>query len=222
MAKEREIKLRIVDVAALRRDLKKLGARMVSKRMHEHNLIFDTPAFALAKREQLLRIRAESPASPRSSASRPATRFLLTFKEPVATATANKEAEHHKVREETELEISAPQKLQKILEKLGLRPWFHYEKFRTTYRLPAAQAWAKALLIELDETPIGAFLELEGPAKAIDRAAQALGFQQRDYILSNYLVLYREYCSQHKKEPRHMLFAPAELRFAAKKSKISS
>ena len=209
MAKEREIKLCIADVAALRRNLKRLGARMVTHRMHEHNLIFDTPDFSLAKREQLLRIRTESPVSPRGSASRAAKRFLLTFKEPVATATANKDSEHHKVREETEQKISDPQALQKILEKLGLRPWFQYEKFRTTYRLPAAQSWARALLIELDETPIGAFVELEGPAKAIDRAAQALGFAKRDYILYNYLVLYREYCKQHKKEPRHMLFGAA-------------
>ena len=221
MAQEREIKLRIADVAALRGDLKKLSARVVTGQVHERNLIFDTPDFALAKRERLLRLRAESTGSPRGNASRAARRFLLTFKEPAA-ANANRETEHHKVRKETELEISDPQKLQKILEKLGLRAWFEYEKFRTTYRLPAAQAWANGLLIELDETPIGAFVELEGPPKAIDRAAQALGFEKRDYILANYLVLYREYCKQHKKEPRHMLFAPAQLRFAAKKSKISS
>ena len=209
MAKEREIKLRIKDVAALGQSLQSLGARIVTARVHEHNLIFDTPDFALAKREQLLRLRSESAITPRGTASLPPRRFLLTFKEPATTPIAKREIERHQVREETELEISDPHALAKILEKLGLRAWFQYEKFRTTYRLPGAQNWAKGLLIELDQTPIGEFLELEGPAKAIDRAAHALGFQKRDYILSNYLVLYREHCNQQKKEPRHMLFGAA-------------
>ena len=209
MAKEREIKLRIKDAAALRQSLLSLKARLATGRVHEHNLIFDTPDFALAKREQLLRLRSESAITPRGTASLPPRRFLLTFKEPVAKAIANREIERHQVREETELEISDPHALSKILEKLGLRAWFQYEKLRTTYRLPGAQNWAKGLLIELDRTPIGEFLELEGPGKAIDRAAHALGFQKRDYILSNYLILYREYCKQQKKEPRHMLFGVA-------------
>jgi len=68
----------------------------------------------------------------------------------------------------------------------------------------------KGLLIELDETPIGAFLELEGPASAIDRAAKALGFEKRHYILANYMVLYRESCRRRGQEPRDMLFAKGQ------------
>ena len=87
-----------------------------------------------------------------------------------------------------------------------MRGWFQYEKFRTTFRLPASQRWAKGLLLELDETPIGVFLELEGPASAIDRAAQALGFEKRDYVLANYMDLYRQYCRSRGEESRDMLF----------------
>ncbi len=61
-------------------------------------------------------------------------------------------------------------------------------------------------MLELDETPIGVFLELEGPASAIDRAAQALGFEKRDYVLANYMTLYREFCQSGGEEPRDMLF----------------
>jgi adenylate cyclase class 2 len=85
--------------------------------------------------------------------------------------------------------------------------WFRYEKYRTTYRLPAAFAWAKGLLIELDETPLGSFVELEGPPAAIDRAAKELGFTQRDYILQNYLALYVEECRRLGQQPRDMVFA---------------
>ena len=62
-------------------------------------------------------------------------------------------------------------------------------------------------MIELDETPIGTFVELEGPPAAIDRAAQELGFTQRDYIVQNYLALYLEGCRRLGQQPRDMVFA---------------
>jgi hypothetical protein len=86
-------------------------------------------------------------------------------------------------------------------------------------RLPGSRAWAKGLLIELDETPIGFFVELEGPAGAIDRAAQALGFEKSDYILANYMVLYREYCRGRGEEPRDMVFAKKKRGASSTKSK---
>jgi hypothetical protein len=61
-------------------------------------------------------------------------------------------------------------------------------------------------LIELDETPIGTFVELEGPAEAIDRAAQELGFSKGEYVLKNYLLLYMEDCRKKGQPPHHMVF----------------
>jgi adenylate cyclase, class 2 len=205
MAKEREVKLRIEDLPALRRALAKLGARVAKPRVHERNTIFDTPEFTLAKREQLLRIRTETPVA---KTRKTGSHSVVTFKSPIlAAGSAGKGEQRHKVLEELELEISDAKALAKILEGLGFRGWFQYEKFRTTFQLPASKAWAKGLLIDLDETPIGVFLELEGPAKAIDRAAQALGFDKRDYITANYLVLYREFSRSRGEEPGDMLFA---------------
>ncbi len=207
MAKEREIKLRIEDLPALRRALAKLGALVVTRRVHELNVVFDTPAFDLAKHEHLLRIRTETAGASRDRASGVGMRVLVTFKRPVSEAGSNGEGERHKVREEIELEVSDGNALARIFEGLGMNPWFRYEKFRTTFRLPGSQGWAKGLLMELDETPIGVFLELEGPARAIDRAAQALGFEKRDYVLATYMVLYLEHCRGRGEEPRDMLFA---------------
>jgi adenylate cyclase, class 2 len=203
MPKEREIKLRIEDLPALRRALAKLGARVVKLRVHERNVIFDTPNSTLAKKEQLLRIRTEVPAG-QSRKGRPHS--VVTFKRPILAAGSSRKGERHKVREEIELEVSDGKALASIFEGLGMRGWFQYEKFRTTFRLPSSRRWAKGLLLELDETPIGVFLELEGPASAIDRAAQALGFEKRDYVLANYMDLYREYCQSRGEEPRDMLF----------------
>ena len=124
-----------------------------------------------------------------------------------AGAGAEKESYgSYKVREETEVEVLEGGNLTRIFEGLGMSGWFRYEKYRTTFRLPASKTWANGLLIELDETPIGTFVELEGPASAIDRAAEELGFAKHDYVLKNYLRLYMEDCRRKGEQPRHMVF----------------
>jgi adenylate cyclase class 2 len=100
--------------------------------------------------------------------------------------------------------------LTKIFEGLGLRGWFRYEKYRTPYQLPGRLKWAKGLLIDFDETPIGTFVELEGPGPAIDQAALQLGFSTRDYVTKNYLVLYLDDCKGQNLPPSHMLFPSSE------------
>ena len=215
MARETEVKLRISDVRAFHRALKRLGARHVgagSARVHEENVIFDTPQGGLAKHGQLLRIRTETrELQGKSKRAAPKQRVVLTFKQPPARAadagTESAGQGSYKVREEIELEVADPGNLRKIFEGLGMSGWFRYEKYRTTFALPASKAWARGLLIELDETPIGTFAELEGPTQAIDRAAEELGFSKRDYVLKNYLLLYMEECRRKGEEPRHMLFA---------------
>jgi adenylate cyclase, class 2 len=215
MARETEIKLKISDIRAFHRALKRIGARLVgdgSGRVHEENLIFDTPQGGLAKHGQLLRIRIETPEARAKRKSRNAKqRVILTFKQPVAGSTegrsGHRQYRQYKVREEIELEVSEAGPLTKIFEGLGMSGWFRYEKYRTTFRLPSSSAWAQELLIELDETPIGTFVELEGPAEAIDRAARELGFSKTDYILKNYLLLYVEDCRKKGKQPNNMVFS---------------
>jgi adenylate cyclase class 2 len=225
MARETEIKLRITDAKALRRALNKLGAKTAAGgtgRVHEWNTIFDTPEGGLAKHGQLLRIRIETAESgaKRKAAIRQG-RVLLTFKrhaDGAARAASGAVADNpHKVREEIEVEVADGSALAKILEGMGLRGWFSYEKYRTTFRLRASQTWAKGLLIELDETPIGTFVELEGPPEAIDRAARELGFSKSAYVLKNYLVLYLEECRRRGQEPRDMVFDEKNQRATQKK-----
>jgi adenylate cyclase, class 2 len=214
MATEIEIKLAIRDGKGLQRALKRLGAKPANPkapRMHEMNVIFDTPDGGLAKHGQLLRIRTETPAqAKKGSKSKIPARTLLTFKSPpeeLAIGYVGPGGDRrHKVREEIETELTDGATMQRIFEGLGLRGWFRYEKFRTTYVLPKRHGWAKGLLIEVDETPIGTFVELEGQAMAIDRAAKELGYSTRDYVLKNYLVLYVEECKRSGVEPKDMLF----------------
>lgn len=222
MSQETEIKLAITDEKALRRALQRLKAVPVSKaspRVHELNVLFDTEDGALAKRGQLMRIRTETAEPPRrTTRAKPKSadwkqRVILTFKRPVEgeePAGDPRGAGRYKVREELELEVSDGGTLTKIFDGLRLDGWFRYEKYRTTYKLATAKTWAKGLLIELDETPVGIFVELEGPAEAIDKAAEVLGFSKRDYIAKSYLQLYLEECRRRGEEPRHMLFAAAK------------
>jgi adenylate cyclase class 2 len=213
MARETEIKLKIGDVRAFRRALKRIGARPVgggNGRVHEENSIFDTPQGGLAKHGQLLRIRTETPEVRGKSKAGPRQRVVVTFKQPIARRAAAEfggaRPGSYKVRDELEVEVSEAGNLSKIFEGLGMSGWFRYEKYRTTFRLSTSKAWARDLLIELDETPIGTFVELEGPAEAIDRAATELGFSKRDYVLKNYLVLYMEECRRKGEQPRQMVF----------------
>jgi adenylate cyclase, class 2 len=216
MGHETEIKLRIDDKKTLRAKLLKLGARRVfggTGRVHEWNVLFDTPSQVLKGRRELLRIRVETPEGRRLAGGKAGKgkRILVTFKRPVrfgprAVAAGRR---RHKVREEFELEVSDAATLARIFEGLGMRAWFRYEKVRTTFRLVKSQAWAMGLLIELDETPIGTFVELEGPAKAIDRAAKELGFRKTNYLVTNYFSLYRSDCEQRGQKVSDMLFPKA-------------
>ena len=217
MARETEIKLRVQNAGLLRKKLKRLKARPAtagSGRVHEMNVIFDTPQGGLAKHGQLLRVRTETPEGRAKKGRRGGLRrVVLTFKRPTMPLEAAPSMEgravaagRHKVREEIEVEVTDAANLTKIFEGLGMRGWFRYEKYRTTFTLPAASRWAQGLLIELDETPIGTFVELEGPAEAIDQAAKELGFSPRDYVLKNYLALYAEECRRKNEEPRDMVF----------------
>ena len=206
MARETEIKLKIENVKAFERKLKKLGAKTVGTgggQVHEFNTIFDTPDGGLAKHGQLLRIRTETAGAKGKTSG--AKRIVLTFKQPLVRGVDD-EGARFKAREETETELTDSVALTKIFEGLGMRGWFSYEKYRTTWKLGAKEKWARELLVEVDETPVGTYVELEGPPEAIDRAASVFGFARKDYLVKNYLTLYAEECRRKGVTPGNMLF----------------
>jgi adenylate cyclase, class 2 len=64
----------------------------------------------------------------------------------------------------------------------------------------------------VDETPIGNYLELEGPPRWIDQTARLLGFTHADYITRSYGYLYLAYCRERRIRPKDMLFQDRPLR----------
>ncbi|HVB99906.1 MAG TPA: class IV adenylate cyclase [Candidatus Dormibacteraeota bacterium] len=182
---EIEIKLRLTGTQAARRQLRRLGARALG-RIHERDVLFDTPKNALQRSGRLLRVRSVRrigrAGGARNGARPPAAGTvsgLLTYK-------GAPKGGRYKAREEIEVAIGKPEIAERILAELGFRPGFRYEKYRTSFRLPGLPR----LAVELDETPIGVFFELEGPRDSIDRAAGRLGFGPGDYVTASYYDLF--------------------------------
>src|SRR5262249_52411306 len=122
MGSEREIKLRVKDEKALRRALVRVSAKPVkngSGRVHELNVIFDTPQGGLAKHGQLLRIRTETSKGKKGKSGE--KRAILTFKQP--SVGPPEDGRGRKVRDEFETEIVDDGALQKIFEGLGMSGW---------------------------------------------------------------------------------------------------
>lgn len=183
---ENEVKIRISDPAAATTLLEKAGFRILKPRRFESNTVFDTPSRDLGARQELLRLRSVGDES------------ILTFK-------GVPQAGPHKTREELETAVVDGTLMATILSRLHFEPAFYYEKYRTEY----ARAGEPGS-VTLDETPIGDFLELEGPAAWLNGTAEALGFGASDYITRSYGGLYFDYCRERGIEPSGMRFKEAE------------
>jgi adenylate cyclase, class 2 len=195
---EIEIKLRIKDIREILRKIKSLSAQSQT-RVQEQNTLYDTPQSDLRRRDMLLRLRVETPA-PNNARSTRRERVILTSKAP-PHQPPTKKPPRYKERAEREQVVPQPSRhWATALTALGFRSAFRYDKFRTTFRLPN-------LHLDLDETPAGTFLELEGKPQAIDRAAKALGFSEQAYLRVTYWDLYVADCRRRGITPKNMLFS---------------
>lgn len=187
MPREIEIKLRIPSAPAMRDTLAHHGYSVHHAREKEINLVFDSPAVRLIEHGQLLRLR------------RIGTRTILTYKGPAENAK-------HRSREEIEFTLQDGDALEIILDRLGFSSIFRYEKFRTEYKRPGEEG-----IVTVDETPIGDFIELEGPPAWIDETAHQLGFRDSDFVTESYGALYRRHREITPGAPRDMVFLESSL-----------
>ncbi|MEP6715308.1 MAG: class IV adenylate cyclase [Terriglobia bacterium] len=168
-ADENEVKIAAPDVQTLRTALRAAGFRVLKRRVFEQNIVLDDPAKSLRSRGLLLRLRWAGKV------------VTCTFK------GANKPGPH-KRREEREFHSDSVEECLAVFKGLGYEPSFRYEKYRTEFFRAGEPGIAT-----LDETRVGVFMELEGPARWIDRTAKALGYSRDDYITASYVRLFTEF-----------------------------
>lgn len=180
MPNEIEIKFRVDDLRELQRRLRAAKFRQVTRRTHESNTLFDLPGQPLRKRGELLRLRKYGHA------------WLLTHK-------AKGKVTQHKTRMETQTGIEDGEQLEKILLALGFALSFRYEKFRAEWSDGTGH-------VVLDETPIGFFGEIEGPARWIDRTARGLGIDRQSYITESYAELFFAWKRRTRSRANEMTF----------------
>jgi adenylate cyclase, class 2 len=173
--KEVEIKMMVRSLPSLKARLEALGAELVSPRVHETNLRFDTRSEALKRAGKALRLRKDAV-------------VRLTFKGP------QEAGESASIRQEIEFEVDDFFAARRFLEALGYTVSVIYEKYRTTYRFGQ-------VLVTLDEMPYGSFVELEGADEGeegsnagavanLQAAAAALGLDWEARTRDSYLALF--------------------------------
>ena len=181
MPLEREIKLRFDSADEAREKILALGAAPLLGRRLQEDCLFDTEDERLRRQRSTLRVRSEGGKS------------LLTFKGPAIPGLI-------KIREEYETVVADGAALQTILEELGLHVWFRYEKYREEFS-------NDDVVIALDETPVGVFVEIEGGEDAIHETARALGCTPADYITDSYRFLFLQHRNANGLAGHDMVFA---------------
>jgi len=184
MPVETEIKFRVDDLARLSARLGAAGFQVQTPRSFESNVLFDTPDRRLRAKTEILRIRQY------------AGHTVLTHKRLPDVGPGE---DTHKHRIETETEVADGEALAEVFLSLGLRPAFRYEKWRTEWRDNEGHC-------VVDETPIGSFAELEGPAEWIDRTAAKLAIDPSEYITLSYGRLFDQWRGENNSTAQDLTF----------------
>lgn len=182
MAEEIEVKIAISDVREFTRRLKAVGFRSKTKRTFESNILYDFPDGRLRRRGELLRVRLYG------------SEWKLTFKAPAMSSSPLKR------RQEFETGVKDGKLLELVLIRLGMRRSFAYEKYRSEWTDGRGE-------LVIDETPIGVYAELEGPARWIDSTAKRLGFVPSEYLPNTYAELFQQWKRRTRSRAADMTFA---------------
>jgi adenylate cyclase class 2 len=181
--REIETKFRVEKRSALESRLRALGAAGAPPEA-ESNVLFDDGAQSLREKGCALRVRTIS------------GRGVLTFKGPAEVAAGVKS------RVELESAVDDPGSVAAVLEALGYRAWFRYEKRRATWMFTDPSR----PLVLVDETPLGTFAEIEGADAAVRTLAKELGVAEADFIGESYIALWLAAREKDPSLPRDMVF----------------
>jgi adenylate cyclase class 2 len=184
---EIEIKFRVDDMEGMASALRRLGAKKRDEGL-ERNIVFDREGEFL-KSGHLLRLRSY------------AGRADITHKRKIPAPPHSEEK--FKVREEVVVNIDDFQRGKSLLEALGFRPVWSYEKNRQTWEHGGAG-------ILLDTLPLmGNFMEIEGPREKIAEIVKMLGLKMEKGLKESYGDLFMEYCRSRGLPLGDMVFPTA-------------
>jgi adenylate cyclase class 2 len=186
---EIELKFPISDPAALQALLPDIGFHLDTARTFEHNTLYDTPARDLRSKKQLLRIRQYGEI------------FTVTHKRQPDQAAID--TTRYKIRIETETTVADGSALSEIFQQLGFAPVFVYEKFRSEW----SHTTERSAHLLIDETPIGNYVELEGPPAWIDQTIAALKIDPATCITDSYGTLFLNWKQRTGSAAEHLTFA---------------
>jgi len=150
--------------------------KVVVPRHFEDNWLLDNSDQALLRQGSALRVRFAR------------DKGWITFKGAVRDADSVV-----KVREEIEVETTAPERSIELFARLGFERSFRYQKYRTAYELTVD---GKELMVVFDETPMGNFIEIEGDEKTVTSVFKASGFSGSDIVRESYPELQVKRCRE--------------------------
>lgn len=179
---EQEVKFRLPSWDDGIRRIEAAGATNTCPRHFESNQLFDHSDSRIGKRDSVLRLRFVG------------DQAWLTYKGP------NHGSGKIKQRRESETFLGDGRAMEAILESMGLEVRFRYEKYRASFRLSEAEVCC-------DETPIGAFLEIEGSPEEIARIAERLSLDMKDAMSLSYPRLYQLHRAENPGASEFMVFA---------------
>lgn len=180
---ETELKIPVADHESIREVLRLAGAETVQTMAREVNLLLDAPDGRLRAAGSLLRLREHG------------DRQLITFKGAPSFRGAIKQ------RLELETRIGDLTMMVEILDHLGFRIFMKYEKDREEWQMGEFS-------VVLDHTPMGDFVEVEGPAEQLEQTARSLGLEIADAVRGSYPSLWQDYRTRHPEDalPLDMVF----------------
>ena len=187
---EREIKLHYTSHDNARLAVEKLEGILLRDRRLQDDYLLDLPGGNLKHRGCTLRVRIEKHNTIDNSSSDNAS---LTFKGPPLPDVM-------KVREELETTINDGELFLRILLKAGWNVSFRYQKYRKEFQ-------KDDVVIAVDETPVGTYIELEGKESTITHLARTLGRTSDDYVIASYRQLYVDHCRKTNTPIGNMVFS---------------
>jgi adenylate cyclase class 2 len=180
---ETELKIPVTDLNTVREALVRHAATQIHPLAREANILLDADDGRLRESGSILRLRTYG------------EKHILTFKGPVKYLG--------KIKQRPEYEISCDDtgRMAEIFKQLGYSSVARYEKYREAWLFDGVE-------VVLDHTPMGDFVEIEGPLETLDTTAVSLGLDPEMAVRGSYLSLWSEYRTRRDDEdlPDDMVF----------------